>query len=146
VIAVDTNVLVNAHRRDAEWHGAASTVVAALAEGDAPWAIPWPCAHEFVAIATHPRIFDPPSTTDEAVEQFAAWRASPSVVLLNEGPGYWERFAQLVREGGVRGPRIHDARVAAICLTHGVRELLTGDRDFGRFPTLRTRNPLVTRI
>ena len=142
MIAVDTNVLVNAHRRDAEWHEPASTIVEELAEGDGPWAIPWPCVHEFVAIATHPRIFGRPSTIEEALDQFAAWRASPTVVLLNEGPGYWERFARLVRDGGVRGPRIHDARVAAICLTHGVRELLTGDRDFNRFPALRTRNPL----
>jgi toxin-antitoxin system PIN domain toxin len=145
VIAVDTNVLVNAHRRDAEFHAPASSVVTKLAEGDAPWAIPWPCVHEFVAIATHARIFDPPSTVDEALVQFEAWRAAPSLVLLNEGPGYWDRFAELVHGGGVRGPRIHDARVAAICLTHGVRELLTGDRDFGRFPALRTRNPLVGR-
>jgi uncharacterized protein len=43
----------------------------------------------------------------------------------------------------VVGPQIHDARVAAICEHHGVRELWTADRDFGRFPGLRVRNPLV---
>ena len=60
------------------------------------------------------------------------------LVLLAEGPGYWERFRALVDEARW-GPRIHDARVAALCLVHGVRELLTVDRDFGRFPALRTR-------
>ena len=59
MIAVDTNVLVYAHRRDSEWHKPAESVVRALAEGHAPWAIPWPCLHEFLAIATHPAIYDP---------------------------------------------------------------------------------------
>ena len=52
MIAVDTNVLVYAHREDSPWHGAASRVVRDLAEGSAPWAIPWPCLHEFLAIVT----------------------------------------------------------------------------------------------
>jgi predicted nucleic acid-binding protein len=38
---------------------------------------------------------------------------------------------------------VHDARIAALCLQHGVRELWSADRDFNRFPALRTRNPLV---
>lgn len=43
----------------------------------------------------------------------------------------------------VIGPMIHDARIAACCLTHGVRELWTIDRDFSRFPQIQTRNPLI---
>jgi len=53
VIAVDTNVLVYAHRQDSEWHEPATRAVRQLAEGSAaPWTIPWPCVHEFLAIAT----------------------------------------------------------------------------------------------
>jgi len=48
-----------------------------------------------------------------------------------------------VTETKVAGPRIHDARIAAVCLAHGVTELWTADRDFSRFPALRTRNPCV---
>ena len=61
MIAVDTNILVYAHREDSPWHEAAWSCVAAMAEGRDSWAIPWPCLHEFVAIATHPRIYAPPS-------------------------------------------------------------------------------------
>ena len=43
----------------------------------------------------------------------------------------------------ISGAAIHDARIAAICLDHGVDELWTCDRDFSRFPDLRTRNPLI---
>jgi predicted nucleic acid-binding protein len=57
MIAVDTKILVYAHRADSEWHAPAMEVLAGLANGAAPWAIPWPCVHEFLAVVTHPRIF-----------------------------------------------------------------------------------------
>ena len=41
------------------------------------------------------------------------------------------------------GCMIHDAKNAAICIHHGVSELRTADRNFSRFPKLKTRNPLV---
>jgi uncharacterized protein len=61
LIAVDTNILVYAHREDSPFHTAAFHRVAELAEGPASWAIPWPCLHEFLAIVTHPRIYAPPT-------------------------------------------------------------------------------------
>ena len=116
MIAVDTNVLVHAHREDSEWHEAAERSLRTLAEGQASWAIPWPCLHEFLAIATHPRIFDPPTPLELALAQVDAWLESPSLVLLAEGAGYWPVLARLVRQGKVVGPKIHDARIAALCL------------------------------
>ena len=142
MIAVDTNILVYAHRRDSEWHRRAAATVTGLAEAQHAWAIPWPCVHEFLAISTHPRIYNPPSTVQQALEQAGAWFASPSLVLMGEAADHWTRLDSLMRDGRVRGPEIHDARIAAICLAHGVSELLTADRDFNRFPSLLTRNPL----
>lgn len=143
MIAVDTNVLVYAHRREAEWHERAADRVRQLAEGRSPWAIPWPCIHEFLAIATHPRIWDPPSPLEAAVAQVEAWLESPSVELLAEAEDHWRSLRELVLGGRVAGPRNHDARIAALCLAHGVRELWTADRDFSRFPSLVTANPLT---
>jgi uncharacterized protein len=143
VIALDTNLLVYAHRRDQGQHEAATAVVRSVAEGVEPWAIPWPCLHEFLAITTHPRIFDPPTTLAAALGQVDAWLESPTLVLLAERGDHWPHLRALVDAGDVRGPRVHDARVAALCVAHGVTELWTADRDFGRFPQLRTRNPLV---
>lgn len=144
MIALDTNVLVAAHRRDAAFHVEAATVLRELAEGPAPWGLPWPVLSEFVAVVTHPRVFDPPSTLGDAVAQVDAWVASPSLRLLGERGDTWQTLRGLLRAGRVTGPRVHDARVAAICLDHGVTRLLTADRDFSRFPALRTSNPLVT--
>ena len=143
MIAVDSNVLVYAHRRDSPWHDEAVNRVKGLAEGTGAWAIPWPCIHEFVSIVTHPRIYDPPSTLAEALEQVDAWLASPSLVLLAEDWDYWSGLRGILERARVTGPRIHDARFAALCIDHVVRELWTADRDFSRFADLRTRNPLV---
>lgn len=143
MIAVDTNLLVYAHREDSSWHDAAYARIAELAEGRAPWAIPWPCVHEFLAIVTHPKIYAPPTPLAAATDQVDAWLESPSLTLLAEAEGYWTELAPLMQEGRIAGPQVHDARVAALCRLHGVKELWTADRDFGRFPGLACRNPLV---
>lgn len=143
MIAVDTNLLVYSHRRDSENHDSATAALRSLAQGTVPWSIPWPCVHEFLAIVTHQRIFDPPSVLREALEQMDAWLESPSLALLAERFDHWQHLRSLLEAGSVRGPRVHDARVAALCLSQGVTELWTVDRDFSRFPQLRTRNPLI---
>lgn len=143
MIALDTNLLVYAHREDSEWHEPAERVVRGLAEGAAAWAIPWPCVHEFLAITTHPRIFRTPTPLLAALDQIEAWFEAPSLVRLAEDDDYWAMLRTLMGQARISGPRVHDARIAALCLTHAVRELWTADRDFSMFPSLRVRNPLV---
>jgi hypothetical protein len=140
MIAVDTNLLVYAHRAESPWHDAAREGLAGL--GGRRWALPWPCIHEFLAIATHPRVFDPPSPMPEALAAVEGWLGSPGVTMIAELEGFQEVLVPLLRSAQVVGPRVHDARIAALCLQHGVTELWTADRDFSRFPSLRTRNPL----
>jgi toxin-antitoxin system PIN domain toxin len=144
VIAIDTNILVYAHREDSAWHQAADQCLAGVAESGAPWAIPWPCIHEFLAIVTHPRIYAPPTPLADALEQAACWLEVPSLVLLAETTGYWRALKAMLGTSRIAGSRIHDARIAALCRHHGVRELWTADRDFGRFAGLRFKNPLVS--
>lgn len=143
MIAVDTNVLVYAHRRDSDYYRRADAALRELAESGSRWAVPWPCLGEFYSIATGPRGYDPPSSPDEAIDQIEIWRESPTLAVLGESPATWSVLRTLLLDAKLRGPRVHDARIAAICLSHGVRELWTADRDYGRFPALRTRNPLV---
>ncbi len=143
MIAVDTNLLVYAHREDSPWHEPAYAQLVDLAEGRAPWGIPWPCLHEFLAIVTHPRIYAPSTPISAAVDQIEAWLESPSLHLLAEAEGYWPTLRTALLTGRIAGAQVHDARVAALCRLHGVRELWTADRDFSRFPDLPIRNPLV---
>ncbi len=110
MIAVDTNILVHAHRVDASFHAVAERCVITLAEGRAAWAIPWPCVHEFLGSVTRPRVFDPPRPLKAALVQVEAWLASPSVVLLAEAPGYWSELRALF--GRRRGRRSAGSRRA----------------------------------
>ncbi len=144
MIAVDTNILVYAHREDSEWHLQAAQTVRQLAENGASWAIPWPCIHEFLAIVTHPRIFRTPTPIVAALDQVEAWCEAPALVRLAENDDCWAALRTLMQQARVSGPRVHDARIAALCMTHAVRELWTADRDFSLFPSLRVRNPLVS--
>lgn len=145
MIAVDTNLLVYAHREDSEWNIPAVQCIKKLAESTAPWAIPWPCLHEFLAIATHPKIYNPPTPLSFAIEQVNCWLESPSLVVLSESQYYWDILPTLLEQGRIAGPKVHDARIAALCQQHGVTELWTADRDFNRFQSLKTLNPLIRR-
>jgi toxin-antitoxin system PIN domain toxin len=143
LIAVDTNLLVYAHRADSPFHPAAEACMVSLAESAANWAIPWPCLHEFLAIVTHPRIYAPPTPVAKALDQVDAWLASPTLRLLSEAEEHWPVLRRFVGGAQIAGPKVHDARIAAVCKEHGVRELWSADRDFTRFPELRVVNPLV---
>ena len=75
MIAIDTHVLVHAHRADMPLHDRALSAVRECAEGSRPWGLPWPCVHEFLSIVTSPRVFKHPSTMDEALAQVRAFCA-----------------------------------------------------------------------
>lgn len=144
MIALDTNLLVYSHRLDSPFHEAAKELILALRRGPVAWAIPWPCVHEFVAIATHPKICKTPTPLATSFACVDAWLAGGNLHLIGESEGYLEKLRSLCLAARLRGRRIHDARIAALCLHHGVSELWSADRDFSAFPQLKARNPLVT--
>ncbi len=144
MIAVDTNVLVYAHRREVREHGRALEMVGAMAAGSDPWAIPWPCVYEFFSVVTNPRIWKAAaSTPEQAWRQISAWFHAPGLRLIGETEDFGGLLAGLLQRARVRGPVVHDARVAAICVAHGVEKLVTRDRDFSLFPELSVENPFV---
>jgi toxin-antitoxin system PIN domain toxin len=139
VIAVDTNILVYAHREELPQHAAARARLTGLAEGDAPWAIPVFCLGEFLRVVTHPRLFDPPHTITEACAALDRVLESPSLRILSPGERYWRLLGDAVRAADAAGNLVFDAQMAAVCRESGVSALLTEDRDFDRFPGLRTQ-------
>ncbi len=142
MIAVDTNILVFSEIVTSPWHPRARDVVRRLAEGHRPWAIPWPCLYELLRVVTHPRVYHPPMPMARALADVRALMASPSLRLLSETASHAEVFDAVLTKSGVSGNLVHDAHIAALCLEHGVSELLTADRDFSRFAGLRVSNPL----
>ena len=140
MIAVDTNILVYAHRQELPKHRAALAALTRLAEGRARWGIPVFCLGEFLRVITHPRLFAPPHTTAEATRAVERLIESPSLEVLNPGGDYLQLLLNSIRGAQVRGNLVFDAQVVALCREAGVNELLTEDRDFSRFSGLAVRH------
>lgn len=99
--------------------------------------------YEFFSVVTNPRIWGgAASTPAHAWDQIEAWLGSPTLRLLGETESFAALLARFIASPRVRGGVVHDARIAALCVAHGVEALLTRDRDFSLFTELRTRNPL----
>ncbi len=137
--SVDSNVLVHAYLSNSPFHAVCSALVDELASSAAPWAIAWPCIHEFYGTVTRRNLFPMVPSAAAVRDQIDAWLESPSVTLLSETNHHWATLSRLLRDGDITGPMVHDAKIAAICLDHGVDEFVTFDRDFSRFPELRVR-------
>ena len=141
MIAVDTNILVYAARPETPWHRQAVKLLASFAEQGDTWAIPWPCAYEFMRVVTHAKVFSPPSTLEETLASLEQLRESPSLIMLGDGRGHFRHMIGTIRESGATGNLCHDAHIAALCVEHGVSEFYTMDRDFSRFPGLKITRP-----
>ncbi len=139
MIAVDTNVLVYAHRAEADLHEAAATELGLLAEGTAAWGLPVFCVGEFIRVVTHRRILNPPSTLPQAVSFLERVLASPSCRIVRPGPDFVGLLTAASIEAGARGNLVFDAQIVALCREHGISTILTNDRDFRRFENPRVR-------
>ena len=139
MIAVDTNVLVYAHRTETELHHAAAARLADLAEGAAPWALPIFCITEFLRVVTHRRVFNPPSTISQAVDFIEALVASPVCGVVRPGPEFLRLLAESAQRADARGNLMFDAQIAALCRENGIDTIVTNDRDFERFEALQVR-------
>lgn len=142
--AIDTNILIYAEVESSPHHGAAIEILRQLAEGALPWAIPWPCLYEFLRVVTHPRVFHPPVPLKVALEDLKQILASPSLSLLSETGRHTSLLEQVLRQSAATGNLVHDAHIAALCLEHGVSEIITGDRDLTRFEGLKVVNPFAS--
>ena len=138
MIAIDTNILVYAHREELPQHRTARARLVELAEGHARWAIPVFCLGEFLRVVTHPRLFAPPFTVEEACEAMDRVLASPSLVMMLPGERFWSLLREAMAEGHTAGNLVFDAQIVALCRESGASALLTEDRDFDRFRSLKT--------
>jgi uncharacterized protein len=143
LIAVDTNILVYAYDEGSPEHARALEAMDWLVRQPA-WGLPWIVAGEFYAVLTNPRRWRVPMV-DDALAALSAWIATPGARLLSEPPGHWTSLSALLTRARPQGARVHDARIAAVCLAAGVSELWSVDRDLSWYPQLRVRNPLVGR-
>lgn len=138
----DVNVLVYAHRLESPEHARYASWLRALAAGPEPFALSELGASGFVRIVTNPKIWDEPTSTEDALEFIERLRHRSNARLLTHGPASWEAFARLCRAARASGKLVADAYHAALAIEHGC-ELVTADGDFARFAGLRYRHPLA---
>lgn len=136
--AIDTNILVYAHREDSPLHKKAKDFI----EENDNFVIPYPCIHEFYSIVTHPKIFNPPSTYMQAISQLEYWISGLNIRLIHEKEDYPSLFFSEIQKSKVIGPKIHDLRILCICKNNSIKELYSLDRDFLKFSDIKLTNPL----
>ena len=141
MIAVDTNILVYSIRREMEFYKPALRLLTQLGESTNPWAIPWPCVYEFLRVVTHPRVFNPPSSQEDAIRTLEELSASPSLAFIGAGSSHLGNLRTIAEQSGAKGNLFFDVHIAAICREHGIAEILTMDRDFSRFSGIKVRRP-----
>lgn len=137
MIAVDTNVLIYAHREDSPKHNAARQRLESLADSADAWGIPVFCLGEFVRVITHRRLFHTPHTAAEASDALVRLLSHNSVAVLSPGPNFPGLLAETIRNFDIAGNLVFDAQIVALCLDRDISTLLTEDRDFDRFGNLR---------
>lgn len=137
MIAVDTNILIYAHRAETDLHNIAASRLVKLAEGVERWALPVFCVTEFLRVVTHQRVFNPPSNVAQAIAFVQGIASVPSCELIGPGPDFVEHLAAAARRANAHGNLMFDAQIAALCHEHGVDTVLTNDRDFERFEPLK---------
>ncbi len=143
MIAVDTNILVYAHRQDYEFHEAAQRALRSLATDDKPWGVVAHCLCEFYANVTSARIYKKPTSADHASLQLATLLDVPNLHVLGDTVETTQLWVEWMRTKRIAGPAVYDARIAAVCVLSGVSRLWTCDRDFSRYPEINVENPMV---
>lgn len=138
----DVNVLVYAHRTDAERHGAYRAWLESLVNGEEAYALAGVVLSGFIRVVTHPKIFVKPTPLSDAIAFATQLREQPHCVAMEPGERHWEIFRRLCLDQEVRGNLVPDAWLAALAIETGC-DLVTTDRDFARFAGLRHRHPLA---
>jgi toxin-antitoxin system PIN domain toxin len=139
VIAIDTNILIYAHRSGFPEHRAARNLLTSLSEGSELWGLPIFCLAEFLRVVTHPAILKPPSGLTSARRSLEALLDSPSVRVLLPGDRFPEMLLQTAADAKATGNLVFDAQIVALCRENGVDTIWSNDRDLLRFRGMKAR-------
>jgi toxin-antitoxin system PIN domain toxin len=142
VVAPDVNVLVYAYREELPEHAPCRRWLEGVVRADAAYGVSDLVLSGFVRVVTHPRIFDPPTPLDAALDFADVVRTRPNCIALHPGPRHWGIFERLCRETRAKGNLVADAYLAALAIESGC-EWVTTDRDYRSFSDLRILDPLV---
>ena len=142
MIVPDTNLLVYAYNDGAREHELARRWWEELIQGDEPIGLPWVVSTGFVRLMAHPKFVISPMAPTAAANHLRGWLRFSHVIPIEPGPGHLDLFQRFLAVPGSGPNLVPDAHIAAVAMEHDA-EVHTADKDFGRFPGVRWRNPLV---
>jgi predicted nucleic acid-binding protein len=142
VIAIDTNLLVYAHRAGCGEHTAARGAIERAAANPGGWSIPLPCLLEFWSVVTHPACVGGASASSIARRFIDALISRAGALVLQPGPNFLQRCLQTAERLSVAGPRVFDLQIGLLCTDAGVTEIWTHDGGFIALPGLKVIDPL----
>jgi uncharacterized protein len=143
VFLLDVNVVLAAHRDDHPDHRLVRSWFDATLAGDEPFAVPAMVWASFLRLATNRRMFEVPTPLADAFAFIDATRAQPRHVPVDPGPRHLQLLKRLCEEADATGDLVPDAVIGAIAVEYSC-ELITLDRDFARFPSVRHLRPPVS--
>lgn len=138
---MDVNVLVYAHREDADNHSDYREWLESIINGDAAYAYSELVLSGFLRVVTHPKVFETPSPLASALHFVHQLKAPPHAINLLPGPMHWKLFTQCLEQIDAKGNDIQDAYYAALAIEWNC-EWVTTDKGFKRFKDLKVRHPL----
>jgi toxin-antitoxin system PIN domain toxin len=141
VILVDANLLLYAYHTRADQHEKSRAWLETALSGQEFVRFTWVTLWAFVRIATNHRVFERPLTVAEAEAAVSSWLDRPVAGIIEPGERHWDILKELIRRGQATGPLVMDAALAAIAIEHGAT-ICTTDRDFSRFPGVKSTNPI----
>ena len=140
MLLLDVNVVLAAHRGDHPHHEPVRAWFDAMLGGEERFAVPALVWGSFLRLATNRRIFEVPTPRSDAFAFAEATCAQPLHLPIGPGPRHLPLLRELCDEADASGDLVADAAIAAIAVEHGC-EVVTLDRDFARFPSVRHRRP-----
>lgn len=142
-VALDANVLLYAANADDDRNERAQQVLCELAAGPEVVYLFWPVVMAFLRISTREGIFARPLPPAEALTMVSGLLERDHVYSPGEDDLFWSAFHEIAEEQRARGDLVSDAHIVALMCRHGVRTIITHDRDFRRFEGIRMRDPFA---
>jgi len=141
MILIDTNILLYAVNGDDQRSAQACQALEAIANAESTWALSWSIVYEFLRVATHPRVFAVPLDDESAWRFISEIIRQPNCLMLTETVVHSETVDQCLKEGPrIRGNLLHDFHIAVLMREHGIKMILTEDRDFRMFPWIDVKS------
>ena len=142
MIAIDTNLLIYAHRAGVPEHRAARRAIQEASNDVRGWGIALPCLAEFWSVVTHPAAMGGPSKARQVDGFLRSLVLEGGAAVWLPPEGFWEKLVRLAADLQVQGARIFDLQIALTAFENGASEIWTHDARFATLPGLPVHDPL----